>query len=147
MENGSAMFQIWLDPNLGKTLEMPASYDDYKSSDFPVSEQNGISIKTYIGENSPFQLEAEGMGIKELSIGKGTFEYTLDENEIHSLYLLKGTLKIDEKDVAQDDFIKIIDVPKIKIESEGNATIFMISSPKDVLYKTYAELMQERMYR
>jgi len=141
------MFQIWVDPNLGKTLEMPASYDDYKATVFPVSEQNGIKIKTIIGKSSPFEMETEGMEIKELSIGKGNFEYTLDENEIHSLYLLKGNLKINEESVNQDDFIKIFDIPKMKIESKDDATIFMISSPKDVLYKTYAELMQERMYR
>ena len=85
--------------------------------------------------------------IVELTIEKGNYDCDLDEEEIHSLYILKGTLKINEEDVNKDDFIRIIDVPKMKIESNGDAKIFMISSPKDVLYKTYAELMQERMYR
>jgi redox-sensitive bicupin YhaK (pirin superfamily) len=147
MEDGAAMFQIWIDPNLGKTLEIPASYDDYKSSVFPVSTQDGIKIKTFVGKDSPFQMDTEGVEITELSFGKGNFEYSLDEENVYSLYLLKGAITIDGENVNQDDFVRVIDVAQLKIESESDAKIFMISSPKDVLYKTYAELMQERMYR
>ncbi len=145
MEKGAAMFQIWVDPNLSKTLQIPASYNDYKSSDFPQEEQNGIQIKTFVGKDSPFQMDTEGIDISELFIGKGNFEYSLDENKIHSLYLLNGAIKINGGSVTQDDFIKVMDVAQLKIESDADAKIFMISSPKDVLYKTYAELMQERM--
>ncbi len=129
--------------NLGKTLQIPASYDDYKSSDFPKVERNGLQVKTYVGKDSPFQMDTEGVEIAELSIRKGNFEYSLKENKVHSLYLLNGAIKINDESVAEDDFIRIIDVAQLKIESESDAKIFMISSPKDVLYKTYAELMQE----
>jgi redox-sensitive bicupin YhaK (pirin superfamily) len=146
MEKGAAMFQVWIDPNLGKTLEMPPSYDDYQSSNFPVTEQNGIQIKTFVGKNSPFEMKTEGIEILELSFKKGSFEYPLNENEFHSLYLLKGALKMNGEDVKQDDFIKAVDVDQLKIESPADAKLFMISSPKDVSYKTYAESMRERMY-
>ncbi len=147
MEKDAAMFQIWVDPNLGKTLEIPASYDDYKDSAFPVTEQNGVQVKTYVGKNSPFHMDTEGISIVELSVKKGNFEYPLDENSLYSLYLLDGVLKINGAPVGQDDFIKVADLTQLKIESAVDSKIFMISSPKKISYKTYAELMQERMYR
>jgi quercetin 2,3-dioxygenase len=146
MEKGAVMFQIWIDPNLSKTLEIPASYNDYKSSDFPITEQNSIQIKTFVGKDSPFEMETEGVEIIELSFKKGNFEYPLNENEFHSVYLLQGALKINGENVNQDDFIKVVDVDQLKIESAADAKLFMISSPKDVTYKTYAESMRERMY-
>ena len=147
MENGSAMFQIWIDPNLGKTLEIPASYDDYKSSEFPKIDQGSIQIKTFVGKDSPFQMDTEGVEISELSFGKGVFEYSLNENNVYSLYFLRGGATINGEKTAQDDFVKVMDVTQLKIESETDSKIFLISSPKDVLYKTYAELMKEQMYR
>ena len=147
MEKGAAMFQIWVDPNLGKTLEIPASYDDYKSSDFPVLENEGIQTKTIIGKDSPFKMDTVGIEITELFIKKGNFAYALDDSSIYSLYLLDGALKIDGKSVAKDDFVRISGLSQIQIESQADAKLFTISSPKNVSYKTYAELMQERMYR
>jgi len=147
MEKDAAMFQIWVDPNLGKTLEIPASYDDYKTTAFPVTDQNGIQVKTYVGKDSPFQMETEGINIVELSLEKGSFEYPLDENSFHSLYLLEGVLKINGEAVVQDDFVKVTDINRLKIESAATAKLFMITSPKDISYKTYVELMQERMHR
>ena len=35
MGKDGEMFQIWFDPNLEATLSKPASYDDYRSADFP----------------------------------------------------------------------------------------------------------------
>ncbi len=147
MEKGSAMFQIWVDPNLEKTLEMPASYDDYKTTTFPTTNQHGVQVKTFVGKDSPFQMETEGISIVELSVEKGSFEYPLDGNSFHSLYLLNGDLKINEAAIAQDDFVKIADETQFKLESAATTKVFMISSPNDISYKTYAELMQERMHR
>ena len=43
---GSHIFQIWLDPDISKSLNQPASYNDYKSADFPVITRNGFTITT-----------------------------------------------------------------------------------------------------
>ncbi|MBK9983337.1 MAG: pirin family protein [Saprospiraceae bacterium] len=34
IERGGVIFQIWVDPDLSKTLDKEASYDDYKEVDF-----------------------------------------------------------------------------------------------------------------
>ena len=147
MEQGSAMFQIWIDPNLGKTTQISASYDDYKSSTFPVVDQSGVKIKTFVGKDSPFKMDAEGVEIKELTFSKGDFQITIEEDKVASLYILSGEMKINNEAGKKDDFVRAVDVPQLEIESDSDGKIFMILSPKDVLYKTYAELMQERMYR
>ncbi len=147
LEKNAAIFQIWFDPNLGKTLEIPASYDDYKSSVFPIVEKNNIRTKVFTGQDSPFQLDTDGLEITERYFKNGSYELPLDEDSIHSVYLLSGALTLNGQPVAQDDFVKITDLPSLNIESTADSKIFMVSSPKDVPYKTYGELMQERMSR
>ena len=61
----SSIFQIWTDPNLRTTMHKPASYDDFPSDAFPVREENGIQIKTYLGEGSPLQMDTPGLEIQE----------------------------------------------------------------------------------
>ena len=57
MGKDAEMFQIWFDPNLQKTIAQPASYDDYKATDFPINTQNGTQITTLAGVGSPFQMD------------------------------------------------------------------------------------------
>lgn len=54
MEN-SSIFQIWMDPNLSVTMGKPASYDDFPSAVFPLTAREGMVVKTYKGEGSPWR--------------------------------------------------------------------------------------------
>jgi len=64
MNKDSVMFQIWVDPNLNKTLQQPASYDDYKSSDFPVEDYNGYRVKRYSGAGANLLNKKSGFLIR-----------------------------------------------------------------------------------
>ncbi|MEK7766093.1 MAG: pirin family protein, partial [bacterium] len=50
---GGAIFQIWFDPDLAKSLAHPASYDDYPAASFPVRLAGGMSTKVVKGEGAP----------------------------------------------------------------------------------------------
>lgn len=145
MGEGSVMFQIWVDPSLQKTLQQPASYDDYRHEDFPVEVENGISIKKYSGDGGPLTMDAPGMSISEWSFQQGSFERMADLEKIYSIYVVEGEVKLNGEKAAQDAFVIIQDTDKIKIETEGDGKIFVIASDKKLSYPTYAEMMQARM--
>jgi len=140
MEKDAVMFQIWVDPNLNKTLAQSASYDDYKSTDFPVTEVEGISVKTYVGINAPLRMDTEGVKIQELSFDRIEQDVAISGNDVHSIYLMEGAIHLNGEEVVQDDFVIVSDLDQLKIKSAGVGRIFMISSPKRPSYKTYVEL-------
>lgn len=145
MGEGSAMFQIWFDPNLAKTMEQPASYSDYKTDVFPVKEENGVTVKTYIGEGSPFKLDTQGVKIERLSFEKADYSQALSADKVYSLYVLNGAFTINGEQAKQDDFIIVKETNKLDIQSEGSGQLFVIESPAELTYPTYAAMMQERM--
>ncbi len=142
---GGAIFQIWVDPDLTQSLSKPASYSDYAGADLPVREENGLTVKTYIGEGSPFQLDTEGIEIREFSFDKAAATLPLDPAKVYSLYAVSGNFSINGKAVRQDDFILIDDMEELTLESDGPGKVFMVASPAKLGYKTYAEMMQERV--
>ncbi len=145
MAKDSAMFQIWVDPNLGVTMEQPASYNDYKKDDLPVTEENGVAVRTYIGEKSPFKLDAKGIEIKRLEFEKIDISENISPDQIYSLYVIDGQFSINGEAVKNDDFVIVRDASELKIKSETPGTLFYISSPAKLNYATYAEMMAERM--
>ncbi len=144
MAEGAEMFQIWVDPNLGKTLNQPASYNDYKSSELPVVKDGDIDFKNYAGGGSKFQMDTEGMEIQELNFEKANFQKNISEDFIYSIYVIEGDLKINSQEAKTTDFIIISNAKELNIQSEKPGKLFMITSPKQLNYQTYAEMMQAR---
>ena len=58
-EAGTQFFQIWFEPYLQEALKRPPTYAEFHHEDFPVHEEDGVTIKTVIGEGAPIQLVAE----------------------------------------------------------------------------------------
>jgi quercetin 2,3-dioxygenase len=146
MEKGAVMFQIWVDPNLDKTLQQPASYDDFKSEDFPISTFENYSIKTYSGKGAPLKTDTPGMAIKEIFFDSG-FELALEPDKVYSIYALEGNFTINTSPAKKDDFIILKESDKMILESDKPGTLFIVESLLDPGYKTYVEMMQERMRR
>jgi len=135
---GSHMFQVWFDPNLQKTLEQPASYNDYPSETFPATTENGIKTKVYKGEGSPLNMDSPGVEIKELELEQGTHEISLDEAKTHSFYLIEGEVNIEQNELEIDDFIIVNDAKDLTVEVKKECKLFMISNPTQLDYTTYA---------
>lgn len=140
MEN-SRIFQIWFDPNIKKTVNQPASYNDYKAADMYYYEANNISYKNYIGNGGPVKMESEGVEINELNIPAGNYQFQLDETKIYSYYILKGNALINKHTTIEHDFIRATDINEINIVTQDQLKIFLITVPKQISYKTYFELV------
>ena len=142
IKEGSSIFQIWMDPNLAITLGNPASYDDYPTTDFPLTERDGIVVKTYKGHGSPMHMVTPDVTIEELRIPAGEHRIPLASNLVMSAYLLSGSLHVAGKPLAQDDFFTASLTDHIDLLANEDSKLFVILSPKEPGYPTYARHMR-----
>ncbi len=145
MAKGGAMFQIWFDPNLNKTLHQPASYDDYASDSFPISKDGDMTIKTYIGKDSPVALDTPNLEVQRFNFEKANHRQALAAGNIYSLYVIDGNFKINGEAVKAADFAILTGEEELVIESDGTGDVFMVSLPEELEYMTYTEMMKQRM--
>lgn len=145
MSSDAEIFQIWLDPDLSKTLDQPASYDDYRSNDFPVSDAGGVRIKTLAGAGSPFHMETPGITIHQIDLDNATHHFEGETGKIYSAYVLEGEVLVNGNTAKTFDFIQVTDEQSIEFKSLIEASIFMIASPQQPAYRTYGELMKARV--
>lgn len=137
---GSEIFQIWFDPNLEKTMEKPATYDDYADDKFPVSKQNGMSIKIFKGENSPLQMDTEGVSIKEYTLNSGTHQLQLSKDSIYSAFIVGGAVTFETNSLNKGDYAIIKQQETLEISASEESKLFMIETPARPSYRTYAEM-------
>jgi redox-sensitive bicupin YhaK (pirin superfamily) len=142
MNTGSEMFQIWFDPDIQKTINLPASYNDYPADSFPVTEENGMKVKTYKGENAPITMETPGVTIKEYSFDAvpGEYEILFEEDKVYSLYLMEGSIDTGAGKMNKDDFLVVKGEWEFRFTSSGPGKLFMIETPAEVPYKTYSAM-------
>lgn len=137
---GSHIFQIWVDPNLRQTMSQPASYDDYAADQFPVSEQEGYTEKSYSGPAAPMRMDTPGMKIKEITFLGGTCTLPVEAGHIHSLYVWEGSPQINGQALQPHDFLIVREESELTVEAAENDRIFMIVSPATLEYSTYAQM-------
>jgi len=135
----SAIFQIWLDPDIQKTINMPASYDDYTSHVFPLIQEFGMKAKVYAGDGAPLKMETPGVSIKEYSLNSGSYSIELTNQSIYSIYLIEGEIETAAGMMQQDDFLLIQDEWQFTLTSSAKGKLFVIAAPLIVPYPTYAE--------
>ena len=141
---GASMFQIWFDPGIEKTLNVPASYDDYSPEIFRVADKYGMKIKYYVENGTPVKMVTPGISIYELTFDKGSHSMPTDKDKIYSGYVISGEINISSNNVIQDGFILVEDEEEIKFDALSAGKIFVIQSPAKIPYKTYVEMHTER---
>ena len=141
INENSRMFQIWFDPNIQKTMEQPASYNDYKSEDMHYFEKDGIHYKNYIGNGGPIEMDAEGVEINEMNLPEGNHQLVLDERKYYSYYLIKGRVVASNEEINENDFFIIEDSSNVEIEAKQESKLFVVSTQKKLSYKTYNQLV------
>ncbi len=87
--DNSEMFQIWFDPDISKTISKPATYNDYKSTSFPIIKNKKNTVITIKGENSPFIMDTEGIEIYETSFKDGSHQSDLFTSKVYSFFIKK----------------------------------------------------------
>ena len=137
---GGQVFQIWFDPDLTKTLSHEPTYNDYKNHELPVAEKDGMTVKTIKGEGSPLKMVTPGVSIFEILLKDGIHHFDLNEQNLASLYLISGYLKLDEHLLEKDDFAIVSGETNLVFEAETPCSILIIQSPEKIYYTPYMEL-------
>lgn len=140
IERDGVIFQIWLDPDLSKTLQQEASYDDYRAADFHQSIEHGTIITHYAGQHGKMRLDTPGADIRKLTLTTDSFSWQGDKQVTRSLYIIKGSGTFNGKTVEQDDYIIIDDEADLQITPhDSGLIIFAISTPTVTDYPTYTQ--------
>ena len=137
--DNSEMFQIWFDPDISKTISKPATYNDYKSTSFPIIKNKKNTVVTIKGENSPFIMDTEGIEIYETSFKDGSHQSDLFTSKVYSFFIKKGIMIHDGDEFKQGTFIKIEKESKFDFKSKSGLELFEIRSPERPSYLTYFE--------
>ena len=140
MGKDSEMFQIWFDPSLEATLAKPASYDDYRAADFPEKQVGDAQVITLAGPGSPFRMDTPGVEIFQVEMRDGVFRMKTVPGNIYSAYLMEGEASFNAEPARQFDFIQITEEAELVINSTERATVFLIASPVQPGYRTYAQM-------
>ena len=135
--DNSEIFQIWFDPDLSKTLTKEASYNDYKSTEFPVSSTKNKVVKNIIGNNSPVEISSEGVSVNEYLFGTGDHLIDINEGYIHSIFLIDGKVSFDGFKYSSGTFFKVQNEKNFKVTVLDKAKFFEIISPENPSYSTY----------
>ena len=130
LKKNSSIFQIWLDPNVYKSVYKSPEYKDYKSIFFKSTNKK----KIYIGEDSN-KIDTENIEIFELKLDEDV-KLDLNTKKYYSIYVLAGDLLINNKEITCHDFIKISNIEKISIKIISRVN-YSFCLPLNVSYETY----------
>lgn len=136
--DSSEIFQIWFDPDLTKTLIKEASYSDYKSTEFPVSSIKNKVVKNIIGNDSPVEIDSEGVIVNEYLFGIGDHLIDINEGCVHSIFLMEGILSFNGAEYLPGTFFTAQFENYLQINVLQKTKVFEIISPINPTYKTYA---------
>lgn len=144
MFEGSEIFQIWFDPGLDRTLGVPASYNDYPASEFPWEQSAFGKSVEYVGKSGRIGLDSAPLQIQRHRLTDGEHRIALGPDELHSHFVLGGTVTFDGRELVRGDFFRVSDTDSYVLVS-ADAEIFTITNSTSLAYHTYYEMMQSRM--
>ena len=135
---GSAMFQVWFDPDLSKTMQAPPSYNDYRERDFPKTENGGLSVTTVIGEGSPFEMRSP-VRARHLRGAPGESSCEILPEHSAGIYVLAGNGRAGDQEFVTGDFLLTQGETLLRIDAYEELHLFCIETPEKVDYPLYHE--------
>jgi len=134
----ASIFQIWFDPDLNKTLSKPASYNDYAAHSFPVFEDKETKTKVMVG-GTQLTMDSKVDYIQEITFYISEKTFPLKDDSVYSFFVLDGSLELNSKKLNTGDYAIVKQEIEMKFSSiEKNARIFIIKTPLDPGFETYA---------
>jgi len=84
------LFQIWFEPSFREARERPPAYTQHGYEAFPVAENEGTTVKTVIGSNSPLAIVADA-NVWDIAIQPGSnYTHLLGENRSLAVLAMRG---------------------------------------------------------
>lgn len=146
-KKGFEGFQIWFEPNLHESIRQQPTYHQFEDKDFPVTEYDGIRVKTVIGKESPVKLVAD-VQMWDVIVPEGkTYSHTIQADHALAALAVRGegkwlcngnTVSFHEKEFS---VLKETESKRktVNIESEKTLRLILIEVPSEVDYPLYRE--------
>lgn len=136
-------FQIWFEPDLNEAIKRPPTYRKYVHEDFPNVSENGVTVKTVLGEHSPITIVTDAK-MFDVQIANGaSYQHILAPDRTLAGLAIKGNggaIEGREVSFENKDFV-IIQSEKdesIAIQSKGEELrMLLIEIPTQVDYPLY----------
>jgi len=138
----SAFFQIWFDPNLQTTLKKPASYDNYQASLFPTEINVLFTVKHLTGEGSPLEMDSAGIHMSELIFNPGTINLPTEPGKKRAGYVIEGSIDLMGNGLGKDTFFIMDDSIEFSFIAHSQGRIFLMDLDDKVDYPTYADMQR-----
>jgi quercetin 2,3-dioxygenase len=136
---GTEYIELWLDPDINRTLTMPIPIENYTTEQFPAVIEQGRLIKVLAGHDSPLQPLTEGIVIKDMQLSYKIHRIPLQWNNILSVYVVDGEIEIEDLTIRKGDYFIIKNQEDVTIIANTDSRLLMIESPARPSYQTYAE--------
>ncbi|SDX49913.1 pirin family protein [Paenibacillus sp. CF384] len=147
VDAGFESFQIWLEPYLNDAVKRKPTYELFKHERFPQSNQDGVNIKTILGNGSPIhQLVADArMFDVEIEPGASYIHPIVPKRTFAALAIrgAGGSIVSAGQDTAtfeNKDFVIVQSEQEgeVSIRTDGEKLrIFVIEVPTEVEYPLY----------
>ncbi|WP_078411905.1 pirin family protein [Priestia abyssalis] len=141
----SEMFQIWFEPHLSQAIKRTPTYLQYNSEDFSVIGEEGVTIKTILGNDSPMKIVTDA-GMWDIGIPNGTvYTHSLAPNRTLAGLAIRGD-GLFTFDTNQPTHFEHKDFVIVQSEIGGEVAfqaldkdlrIFLIEVPTEVEYPLY----------
>ena len=139
LDSNTEIFQIWFDPNIQNSLYEEPSYNDYKSSEFKLTDRINGTTKVISNKNKPLSLNAEGVQIYCHQINSGISLFNIMDKCYHSYFILKGAINYSGAIYDKGTFFIVDSIKEFKFEVDNKTEVFEIISPLEPTYRTYAQ--------
>ncbi|MCD9021526.1 pirin family protein [Cohnella silvisoli] len=145
IEAGFEGFQIWFEPYLNEAVKRVPTYSLFKHEQFPVVKQDGVEMKTILGDDSPIHLVTDAQMI-DLKVDDGSsYTYRLLPNRFLAGLAIRGggsfsSLGKEATSFEHKDFLvfQSEDEDEIVFQANGeNLRIVLIDIPEKVDYPLY----------
>jgi redox-sensitive bicupin YhaK (pirin superfamily) len=139
VNRASSFFQIWFDPDLRKTINTPATYDDYPAGTFSWVNRNGHREMVYTSGGNPIEMTSEEVEIfrwEALSAGTHRMDTV---NRTLSVFVLDGSVRINGHGAAGtaggEDFIIVSDQAEWVFGAAAGTSLFIVKTPARPSYQ------------
>jgi quercetin 2,3-dioxygenase len=145
LKEPSEIFQIWFEPHLSQAIKSTPTYSQYDSSEFSVTDKDGIKIKTVLGNNSPMEIMTDA-AMWDISIPNGTvYTHSLLPNRTLAGLAIRGdgAFSLDTNEptpFAHKDFVIVQSGQGGEVDIQAldqDLRIFLIEVPTEVDYPLY----------
>ncbi|MBT3366533.1 MAG: pirin [Nitrospina sp.] len=121
-------FQIWFDPNIRKTIHNNPTYNEFKNDDFLIEHQDGVTLKTILGNGSPIYLESEVI-MQDISIENDRlYQYVLAQDRTLAVVIISGKGILFDKQTGAKHHVNKQDFAVIHAKQRGEISIQADSS-------------------